>query len=204
MVEAHAANRSPDIAEMSSHKGVASLRSEVAAKATPTLYAPLLHGPTVPAQSGGDVHSSGDESSGGIAPKRGAQKSDKALAARKRELILQQLMAQHLGRSQREKLLRALIDLGISEQEYRSLVAKLGEMEVARLAQQQSSRHKLAQPIAVAQEVPALKEPAKTTQTIGQPDAKEPKASSPSSAQTTRAEIYKRLKEEASSKRKSA
>lgn len=215
MVEAHAASRSLEIAEALSQRDDVSLRidvslrTEVVAEATPTFYAPQLHGPTVHAQSGGDAHSGSDDSSGSTAPKKRGHKADKAQAARKRELIMQQLMAQHLTKMQREKLLKALIELGISEHEYRSLVAKLGEMASTQLAQQQAARKKFAEPIAVAQEFPALKESPMTTergsaQGAGTADGRPAKSPVTASTQTTRAKIYKRLKEEAATKRKSA
>jgi hypothetical protein len=134
-------------------------------------------------------------------PKKKAKRVEGAQASRMREIIIQQLMAQHLAKAQREKLLRALINLGISEQEYRSLVAKLGEMEVSRLAEQQAARQKYAQAVPVAQEVPAMKEQAKSG--VPKP-ANVDLPLPPSKATKSRAELYKRLKEETAAKRKSA
>jgi hypothetical protein len=204
MIDAHAAVRSAATQQPDSERALVSLREHVVADMTPTIFTPQPHAPTFSSQDGSDDHDGDPVSGGSVVPKKRAVKADKAQAARKRELIMQQLMAQHLNKMQREKLLKALIELGISEQEYRSLVAKLGEMEVSRLAQQRAARQKFVEPAAVAQEVPAMRDPAKASQASEATETKETKVATTASPQTTRAEIYKRLKEEASAKRKSA
>ena len=121
-----------------------------------------------------------------------------------RALIMQQLMTQHINRAQREKLLKTLIELGISEQEYRSLVAKLGEMEVTRIAQQNADRKRFTEPVAVAIETPTIRDSVKSPPGVIATPANEVKPHSNTSQQTTRAEIYKRLREESSAKGKNS
>jgi hypothetical protein len=204
MIDAHAAHHSAAPQQPDSEKALVSLREHIVGETTPTIFTPQPIAPTLSSQGGSESQGSDGDSGGSVAPKKKPLRADKAQAARKRELIMQQLMAQHLSKMQREKLLKVLIELGISEQEYRSLVAKLGEMEVSRLAQQQANRQKYAEPIAVAQEVPAMKPPTKASQASESTDTKGTKPAANASPQTTRAEIYKRLREEASTKRKSA
>jgi hypothetical protein len=70
-------------------------------------------------------------------------------------------------------------------------------MDTARLAQQQADQKKFAEPIAIANDVPEMKpsvEPLKE----GSRPAPIPKT------QTTRAQLYQRLKEEAETSRKRA
>jgi hypothetical protein len=149
------------------------------------------------APSNTDSGSSSDSSGGAPAPK-GVRKPRTAKDdSRMRQVILQQLMSQHATKAQREKLLKALVALGISEVEYRKLVAKLGEMDAMRLAQQQADRRKFAEPVAIANEAPELKEDVAPL--------KEASAPTPApKSQTTRAQLYQRLKEEASTGRKRA
>jgi predicted regulator of amino acid metabolism with ACT domain len=113
-----------------------------------------------------------------------------------RNLLLQQLMDQHTTKARREKILKALIALGISEVEYQKLIAKLGEMDAAKLAEQTAARTKVAEPIAMTVEAPAMRE--------SSPEISEKPEVAPteSRAQTTRAALYKRLKEEAATARK--
>ena len=137
----------------------------------------------------------GEEVAGAAAPKGGRKARTPRDDARMRQLILQQLMSHHATKAQRDKLLKALLALGISEVEYSKLVAKLGEMDTARLAQQQADRRKFAEPIAIANEVSEIKTTPDTT-------PKETITESAPKAQSTRAELYKRLKEEAATARK--
>jgi hypothetical protein len=132
---------------------------------------------------------------GAPAPRRTSKARAAREDARMRNLILQQLMAQHVTKAQREKLLKALLALGISEVEYRKLVAKLGEMDAMRLAQQQADRRKFAEPVAIAIEAPEIKEGVEPLTSEGT------KALQPKS-QTTRAQLYQRLKDEASTSRR--
>lgn len=143
------------------------LPSTVADTSTATwpTFIPQAVGSTIANSDSGS--SDEGEHGGGSAPKRKAKKTDTGREARMRAIIMQQLMTQHVNKAQREKLLKALIDLGISEQEYRNLVAKLGEMDVTRLAQQQAERKKFADPIAIAQEVPTIKDAATSPQEVG-------------------------------------
>ena len=140
--------------------------------------------------SGSEGGNDRQEVAGAAAPKGTRKARTPRDDARMRTLILQQLMSQHATKAQREKLLKALLALGISEVEYRKLVAKLGEMDTARLAQQQADRQKFAEPVAIANEVPEIKTAADTA-------TKETVAQAAPKAQSTRAELYKRLKEEA-------
>jgi len=115
--------------------------------------------------------------------------------ARMRQLLLQQLMDQHTTKARREKILKALIALGISEVEYRKLLLKLGEMDAARLAEQVAARTKLTEPVAMTTDAPEMKDAPLAEQVTATP-------SEPSKAQTTRGALYKRLKEEAAAARK--
>jgi hypothetical protein len=130
------------------------------------------------------------------APSKSARKLSKGEDARMRNLLLQQLMDQHTTKARREKILKALIALGISEVEYQKLIAKLGEMDAAKLAEQTAARTKVAEPIAMTVEAPAMRE--------SSPEISEKPEVAPteSRAQTTRAALYKRLKEEAATARK--
>lgn len=130
------------------------------------------------------------------APSKGARKPHKADDARMRNLLLQQLMDQHTTKARREKILKALIALGISEVEYRKLLLKLGEMDAARLAEQVAARTKMAEPIAMAVEAPAMKDSSPEV------SGKAENAPVESRPQTSRAALYKRLKEEATTARK--
>jgi NADH dehydrogenase/NADH:ubiquinone oxidoreductase subunit G len=132
-----------------------------------------------------------ENSQAGKKPKRSARQL--ARAAEERQIIIQQLMAGVLEKSKREKLLRLLIELGISEIEYRDLVAKLGEMEARRMAEQAKAETKHAIEIPAEPprdtesgpiEVPAMKSGApKTNPTTAVPVTEE-----------TRAEMYARLR----------
>jgi hypothetical protein len=149
----------------------------------PVIKEPLLSEVDAPEQ---------EISRGGKKSKRSAR--DLAKAAEERQIIIQQLMMGVLEKSKREKLLRLLIELGISEVEYRDLVAKLGEME-ARHAAEQANEEATKQAIEIpvesprntdtrATEVPAMK--------VGAPKVN-PTAVVPVTAET-RAEMYARLK----------
>lgn len=139
-----------------------------------------------------DVEASAVEST----PTARARTSKKRDNARMRNLLLQQLMAQHANKAQREKILKALISLGISEVEYRDLLVKLGEMEVARKAEQAAATAKAVEPIALAVEAPTMKQPRT------EPSDQRPEKPPVISATTSRAALYKRLKQDASTARK--
>ncbi len=130
------------------------------------------------------------------APRKTTRRTTKRKDARMRYLLLQQLMDQRTTKVRREKILKALITLGISEVEYRKLLLKLGEMDAARLAEQVAARSKVAEPIAMTVEAPAMKDT-----TAAAPDRDEtPRVES--KGQTTRAALYRQLREEATATRK--
>lgn len=124
--------------------------------------------------------------------KRSAQEAAKL--ADERRIIIQQLMTSIFEKSKREKLLRLLIELGISEVEYRDLVAKLGEMEARHAAEQvkeESVKQAIEVPVEASRdtdtkptEVPAMK--------VGAPKVN-PTTVVPVTSET-RAEMYARLK----------
>ncbi len=99
-----------------------------------------------------------------------------------------------LEKSKREKLLRLLIELGISEVEYRDLVAKLGEMKAPHAAEQakeETTKQAIEIPVEPLRsadtkptEAPAMK--------VGAPKST-PTSVVPVTAET-RAEMYARLK----------
>jgi hypothetical protein len=128
--------------------------------------------------------------------RKAARRSKKGDDARMRSLLLQQLMDQHTAKARRERILKALIALGISEVEYRKLLIKLGEMDAARLAEQVAARTKIAEPIAMSVEAPAMKESSENVQ----PVAEAPRPTS--KAQTSRAALYRQLRGEATGARK--
>jgi hypothetical protein len=140
---------------------------------------------------------------GHVTPSRTRAKRNPAADARLRATILRQLMETHFTKSQREKLLKMLIALGISETEYRALVIKLGEMDVARKAEQQQARQ---EPLVVeeVEEAEAI-EPAKvavpTIKSEGLRSGEKPPSQDPS---ITRAELYRRLRDESPPKLKGA
>lgn len=137
---------------------------------------------------------------------RARSKKNPAADARMRAIILRQLMETHFAKSQREKLLKMLIALGISETEYRALVIKLGEMDVAQKAEAASATKELlfaeddtgaleAQPHKL--EVPGIKIAPDTDSVSSQ------KATTPE-PKTTRAELFRRLRDESAPKLKGA
>jgi hypothetical protein len=170
-----------------------------------THVAPSVAGVTVSDQNGVEPRrtdtemvdsSEGDDSPSELTPTARARSSKKRDNARMRNLLLQQLMAQHANTVQREKILKALISLGISEVEYRKLLVQLGEMEVARKAEQAAATVKSVEPIALAVEVPTMKN------SRAEPSAQRPEKPAVDTATTSRASLYKRLKQDASAARK--
>ncbi len=83
---------------------------------------------------------------------------DAAREADERRFIIQQLLSQNFERIKREKLLHLLIKLGISQSEYRNLVAKLGELDAKSAVDNQVA---LEIPLDASQ--PAPKTPVKDT-----------------------------------------
>lgn len=143
-----------------------------------------------------DVLEGSDSGMSVTAPSKRARKLRKGDEARMRQLLLQQLMDQHTTKARREKILKALIALGISEVEYRKLLVKLGEMDAARLAEQVAARTKTVEPIAMTVDAPAMKESENVTTSPATNRSPETKP------QTTRAALYKRIKEESATARK--
>lgn len=105
--------------------------------------------------------------------------------ARLRQIIMHQLLTQTLERAKREKLLRMLAALGMTEQEYRAFLTRLHDADAKR---EEAARIKDAQKIALAVEpipqsaVPTMKQDVPKT---GNKDTKSPK---------TRAELFARLR----------
>jgi hypothetical protein len=151
---------------------------------------------TRPAATEMAASSDGEDGSSESTPTARSRNSKKRDNARMRNLLLQQLMAQHSNLVQREKILKALISLGISEVEYRNLLVQLGEMEVARKAEQAAATVKSVEPIALAVEVPTMKN------SRAEPSAQRPEKPAVDTATTSRAALYKRLKQDASAARK--
>ncbi len=115
------------------------------------------------------------------------KKYNREKAAKMRMMIMQQLLAQHFERSKRERLLRMLIALGISEKEYRDLVAQLdaAELKHQEAAGAQVQKEKIAIAIEAFQKpptAPSMKSAAPKTTTPGTGQSK------------TRAELYARLR----------
>ena len=108
------------------------------------------------------------------------------------EVLIQVLLTRQIESSKREKLLRMLLALGISEIEYRALVSKLGELEVAAqamAAEADKASQKERQAMMVE---PLLREPeAPKIKSVESDSAEPPKMKSVSS--TTRGAMYERL-----------
>lgn len=112
------------------------------------------------------------------------------------EVIIQVLLTRQMEALKRDKLLRMLLALGISEVEYRGLIVRLGELEVAKQAREAESQkmqegEKQAQALLVegtlkAPEPPTMKD--KSNDPSAPPTMEGPG--------TTRGNLYKRLLEE--------
>jgi uncharacterized protein (UPF0335 family) len=180
----------PELVEKrGANRNVGALRGVVSELSTP----PHLDVPVIKEPLLSEIDAPEEEMSrGGKRSKRSAR--ELARAAEERQIIIQQLMAGVLEKSKREKLLRLLIELGISEVEYRDLVAKLGEMEArhaAEEAKEEASKQAIKIPVEPPRntdtkptEVPAMK--------VGAPKIN-PTTVVPVTAET-RAEMYARLK----------
>lgn len=159
---------------------------------------------TLTTRAGEEDHELIDELNGTEATpsRRGRTKRNPEADARLRATILRQLMEAHFTKAQREKLLKMLIALGISESEYRALVIKLGEMDVARRAEQQKVSREMI-PIEELDE-PVAKEPTKVAvPTVESEDGANRGTSAnpePSAPVTSRAELYRRLRDESAPK----
>lgn len=125
--------------------------------------------------------------------------------ARLREILIHQLQSVLFDQARKERTLRLLIALGISESEYRALVAQIGEMEAQAEAQREEGR-KQARAATVPQEEPQrTKEalsissstiPGKTPLRMKEPESPPAPSKAPAAAnRVSRAELYVRMKE---------
>lgn len=96
-----------------------------------------------------------------------------------RMLIIQQLLTQGLPAEMQDRLLKMLVELGISEVEYRNLVSQLGQQEAQAIVEEV-----LAEPIAME---------TSEARSVGNGEPVGP-APVKEKSTTTRAEIYKKLK----------
>lgn len=118
---------------------------------------------------------------------------------RLREIISHQLQSMLFEQGRKQRMLRLLIALGISESEYRQLVARIGEMEAQAEAQRAEGRKQARaatrrpeQQVAKPQAVAALSTSAAGKAPIGM---KESGAAQPPVTRVSRAELYVRMKE---------
>jgi hypothetical protein len=131
------------------------------------------------------------EMGSGSRSKRRNGRMSRERATRERAVIIQQLMTRSFEQGKREKLLRMLIALGISEKEYRELVVRIGQAEVERLASAKQAEEPIVlEPLEVAPklEVPTMKTNA--TQ-LGRPNAGK-------NVNKTRAEVFAKLRKQQS------
>ena len=111
------------------------------------------------------------------------------------EVLIQVLLTRQMESSKREKLLRMLLALGISEIEYRALVSKLGELEVAAQAMAAEDRKTVEKDREALLVEPVLREPEspKMKSHENDPSASPTIKSAPS---VTRGTMYQRLLKE--------
>ena len=111
------------------------------------------------------------------------------------EVLIQVLLTRQMESSKREKLLRMLLALGISEIEYRALVSKLGELEVAAQAMAAEARKTAEKEREALLVEPLLREPESPKMKSHENDPSAPPTikSAPS---VTRGAMYKRLLKE--------
>jgi len=95
---------------------------------------------------------------------------------------MQQLLTLNFNQSRKSDLLKLLITLGISEKEYRELVAKVGEAEARSMAAKAEGREKVARRIEAPLE--SAKEPVRLKGEV-----------KPATAKISRAELYVRMKQ---------
>jgi hypothetical protein len=125
--------------------------------------------------------------------------------ARLREILIHQLQSILFDQGRKERMLRLLIALGISESEYRALVAQIGEMEAQAEAQREEGR-KEARAATMRQEEPKPTKEAlpissstiagKTPLRMKEPESLPAPAKAPAVAnRVSRAELYARMKE---------
>ena len=118
------------------------------------------------------------------APVRKVQRKVKSLKEqdRLRNIVMQQLLTLNFNQSRKSDLLKLLITLGISEKEYRELVAKVGEAEARSMAAKAEGREKVARRIEAPQA--NTKEPVRLKGEV-----------KPATAKISRAELYVRMKQ---------
>ena len=118
------------------------------------------------------------------APVRKVQRKVKSLKEqdRLRNIVMQQLLTLNFNQSRKSDLLKLLITLGISEKEYRELVAKVGEAEARSMAAKAEGREKVARRIEAPLE--SAKEPVRLKGEV-----------KPATAKISRAELYVRMKQ---------
>gem|GEM_PF-6537337 len=118
------------------------------------------------------------------APVRKVQRKIKSSKGqdRLRDIVMQQLLTLNFNQSRKSDLLKLLITLGISEKEYRELVAKVGEAEARSMAAKAEGREKVARRIEAPLE--SAKEPVRLKGEV-----------KPATAKISRAELYVRMKQ---------
>jgi hypothetical protein len=118
--------------------------------------------------------------------KRAKERAKAAQRGRLRAMIVQQLLTQELTAAMRRRLLDSLLELGISESEFRQLEAQIGAMEAQELVKQA-----MQQPLALEVEVAPQSQSAQ---------AEPEQTSQPKRATRSRAEVYRKLKEHRSNR----
>ena len=149
-----------------------SLATPLMAEATPFLEATPDYEPLFPSNESDP------------APVRKVQRKVKSLKEqdRLRNIVMQQLLTLNFNQSRKSDLLKLLITLGISEKEYRELVAKVGEAEARSMAAKAEGREKVARRIEAPQA--NTKEPVRMKGEV-----------KPATAKISRAELYVRMKQ---------
>jgi hypothetical protein len=121
--------------------------------------APILTSGDESGESSSEDDAASSEGSGRATPKKRIRVT-REQAARERAVIIQQLLTRSFEQSKREKLLRMLIALGMSEKEYRELVIRVGQAETERMASANQTREAIAiEPLEVLpkSDVPTMK-----------------------------------------------
>ena len=124
--------------------------------------------------------------------------------ARLREILMHQLQSILFEQNKKQRMLQLLISLGISEKEYRELVAKIGEMEAKAQAQTQEQRKQAVaverqpqrqspEPLRAAKPLAGGKSPLRMKEPTAQQEAS--KAAAPQPSRVSRAELYVRMKD---------
>ena len=127
--------------------------------------------------------------------RRERQERKRKSQARLRAIILHQLMNMRFERLKKQRMLQLLINLGISEKEYRELVLKIGDMEAQAMAQRRQRAESTARPMAKAQPQAATSSSSPLKPPVRLKDAP-PAQRPPGAKQISRAELYARMKSE--------